>query len=228
MFVRVVLADPQPLFAHCVSWVLTQHPEIEVAGWTTDELEALEMIERLRPNVILSEIELARGSGFGIARRASTEVDVVILTRRSPRLMLMDAVSAGARGWLRHDLDPRVLASLLANRTPGEFMVDPAKLLVTLKELAAASSERGKEGSLSELTSREREVLLLVARGLDNEAIAATLHLSKHTVRTHVGTILRKLGVHNRADAARLALEAGEAETGTAVLKLQGPTLQKS
>jgi DNA-binding NarL/FixJ family response regulator len=225
--VRILIADPQPFFARCVAWTLARDKNLEPVGWTTDEQEALGMIDAREPNLVLTEIDLDRGSGLELSRRVSEGIDVVVLTRRSPADGLLDAISAGALGWLGHDLAPGTLAEIIADRKPGRFLVDPDGLRQTLQRLAAARSERSPEPSaISNLTPREREVLGLVARGLDNGSIADALYLSRHTVRTHVGSILRKMGVHDRAEAARLALEASPIGTSTTV-RLRGPLLEK-
>jgi DNA-binding NarL/FixJ family response regulator len=226
--VRVLIVDPQPFFGDALSEALAGNPDVEVVGCTTDELEAARMASRHSPDIVLTEVELAAGSGLSLARRLADGVRTIVLTRGLEGDVLLDAVAAGAVGCLSHDLDPGELAEIVDRAGDGEFVVDHSRLHQTLKRASAARQQQGLGSPrLALLTAREREVLQLLARGLDNRAIAGQLHLSAHTARTHVGNILRKLGVHSRADAAWVALQEGQAQRDTDVLRIRGPDLGK-
>jgi DNA-binding NarL/FixJ family response regulator len=225
MTVRVLVVDPQPFFCEALRTALGRADGIDVVGSVTDELEADKMVDDLAPDVVLTEVELAGGSGLSLARRLGGRARTVVLTRRHEGDVLLDAVAAGAIGCLGHDCDPAQLAALLHRATGGGFVLDQDRLHATLRRASAARASLGGSPKLAALTAREREILQLLARGLDNQAIARQLHLSAHTARTHVGNILRKLGVHSRADAARLALSEGQADADTHVLRIRGPDL---
>jgi DNA-binding NarL/FixJ family response regulator len=226
MSVRVLVVDPQPFFCESLTIALGDAPEVEVVGWTTDEVEAERLAADRSVEVVLTEIELAGGSGISLARRLADGIRTVILTRGQEGDVLLDAVAAGAVGCLSHDIEVDDLASQLQRAAEGRFVVEEERLHATLKRASAVHGQKGAGSpKLALLTGREREVLTLLARGLDNQAIAAQLHLSAHTARTHVGNILRKLGVHSRADAARIALREGQAEGDTHVLRIRGPDL---
>jgi DNA-binding NarL/FixJ family response regulator len=225
MTVRVLVVDPQPFFCEALRTGLGQADGIEVVGCVTDELDAERMTTRLSPDVVLTEIELAGGSGFSLARRLGDGTATVVLTRRHEGDVLLDAVSAGAMGCLSHKCDAAQLAEALQRVAGGRFVIDERRLHDTLKRATMARAPVGGSPQLASLTGREREILHLLARGLDNQAIADQLHLSAHTARTHVGNILRKLGVHSRAEAARLALREGHAEADAHVLRIRGPSL---
>jgi DNA-binding NarL/FixJ family response regulator len=135
-------------------------------------------------------------------------------------------VAAGAVGCLGHSLAPAEVARLLRDAAEGRFAVDGSRLLDTLRAAAGRAVGGGPMSAVAQLTSREREVLLLLARGMDNRAIAETLYLSPDTARTHVRNLLRKLGVHSRADAARLALRTGFARPDVRILRIHGPDLR--
>jgi DNA-binding NarL/FixJ family response regulator len=197
-----------------------------VVGWTTDELEADELASRRGADVVLTEVELAGGSGLSLTRRLATGPAIIVLTRGHEGDILLDAVAAGAIGCLSHDIEIDDLVRHVVRAADGEFAVDHGRLHTELRRASAARSQKGAGSpKLAMLTVREREVLNLLARGMDNQAIARQLHLSSHTARTHVGNILRKLGVHSRADAARIALQEGQPEGDTDVLRIQGPDL---
>ncbi len=224
--VRVLVVDPQPFFCESLTAGLSGADGVEVVGWATDELQAERLAAERSPDVVLTEVELAGGSGLSLARRLSDGVRTVVLTRGHEGDVLLDAVAAGAVGCLSHDLEVEDLARHLVRAADGEFAIDQDRLHGALKRASAAHTPKGAGSpKLALLTAREREVLVLLAGGLDNQAIARQLHLSAHTARTHVGNILRKLGVHSRADAARIALREGHAEADTHVLRIRGPDL---
>jgi DNA-binding NarL/FixJ family response regulator len=224
---RVLIVDPEPFFCESLATALSRVPEVEVIGWTTDELDAARVAEAAKPDVVLTEVLLAGGSGLGLARKSIDGPRVVVLTRGHEGDTLLDAVAAGAVGCLSHAVGVNRLATLTARAAAGDFVVDDERLHDSLRRAAAARTrEAGPLAALARLTVREREVLQLLARGLDNEGIGRALHLSPHTARTHVGNILRKLKVHSRAEAARLVIR--DATGGEEVLRIEGPNLGAS
>ena len=227
--VRVLVVDPQPFFCESLAAALSQLSPVEVVGWATAELEAAELAEERSPDVILTEVELSPGSGLGLCRRVGDGIRTVVLTRHHEGDVLLEAAAAGSIGCLSHDLDVPELGSMLERVLAGRFVIDDDRLHEALRRASLTRVSLGPEGEqsalLAHLTAREREVLALLARGLDNRAIATRLQLSAHTARTHVGNILRKLGVHSRADAARIALSEERADADTHVLQIRGPEL---
>lgn len=223
------MVDPQPFFCQSLTGALSEVPAIEVIGWATDEIEAGRIAEQRSPDVILTEVELSTGSGISLCRRVSDGVRTVVLTRHNEGDVLLDAVAAGAVGCLSHQIDVPQLGSMVERAAEGRFVIVDERLHEALRRasLARASVTPESEPSalLAHLTPREAEVLRLLASGLDNRAIAKRLQLSAHTARTHVGNILRKLGVHSRADAARIALSEERADADTHVLQIRGPEL---
>jgi DNA-binding NarL/FixJ family response regulator len=226
--VRVLIVDPQPFFCESLAHAMSAISAVEVVGWATDELGAARIAEQGSPDVILTEVELAAGSGISLCRRVAHGVRTVVLTRRHEGEILLDAVAAGAVGCLSHELEVGELGSMVESAAAGRFVIRDDRLHEALRRasLTRVSVTDGEPSALlTQLTAREREVLALLARGLDNRAIATRLQLSAHTARTHVGNILRKLGVHSRADAARIALSEGRADADTHVLQIRGPEL---
>jgi DNA-binding NarL/FixJ family response regulator len=222
--VRVLIVDPHPFFCEGLATALSSLPEVDVIGWTADELDASRIAVERKPDVLLTEVQLREGSGLSLARQLGSDIGVVVLTRGHEGDVLLDAVAAGAVGCLSHSLGVGRLARLTARAAEGRFVVDDERLHEALRRAARGRTrEDGPPDAAGRLTSREREVLQLLARGMDNEGIAQALHLSPHTARTHVGNILRKLEVHSRAEAARLVL--GEIVGGEGVLWIEGPDL---
>lgn len=223
---RLMIVDPQPLFCQALAFGLERDPRIDVVGWTTNERTASRLAETVEPDVVLSELELAPGSGISLARRLRDRARVVMLTRHHEGDVLLDAVAAGAVGCLGHSVRAKDLARLLHDVGPERFVVDPSRLLDTLRSASERAVGGGPRSAVAALTSREREVLQLLAAGMDNRGIAGALYLSPATARTHVRNVLRKLGVHSRADAARLALRTGFAHPGVRIMRMQGPDLR--
>jgi DNA-binding NarL/FixJ family response regulator len=224
---RVLIVDPQPFFCESLTDALAKETAVEVAGWTTDELEAARLATTLSPDVVLAELELRSGSGLALATSLHGRTRVVVLTRRHEGDVILDAAASGASGCLGHDLVPSELPPLIEQAAAGRFVVIAQRLGETLRRAGTAADRPSDgRGDLRRLTIREREVLVLLARGMDNGAIGRHLHLSAHTARTHVGNVLRKLGAHSRAEAAQIALRAGEAEPSVAIHRIEGPELE--
>lgn len=227
MALRVLIADPQPFFCTALAAALGADERFEIAGWAVDEREAERLAAHARPDVLLCEVSLAPGSGLSLMRRLGERPHVLVLTREQIGDVILDAVEAGALGCVGHDASVAELAEAIEGVGAGRFTIEPERMHAALRRISANRDGRGAEpAALSRLTPREREVLRLLARGLDNEEIGAQLYLSAHTVRTHVGNILRKLGAHSRAEAARIALRVGVADPGMRVLRIEGPRLE--
>jgi two-component system nitrate/nitrite response regulator NarL len=224
--VRLLIVDPQPLFCRALEFGLERDSQIEVVGWTTSERAASGLVESAAPDLVLTELDLAPGSGVNLARRLRDRARVVVLTRRPEGEVLLDAVRAGAVGCLSHAIGPRELARLLRDSGADRFLVDPSRLLAALRSEAERAGAAGSRAAAWRLTPREGEVLQLLAAGMENRRIAEVLHLSPDTARTHVRNVLRKLGVHSRADAARLALRTGFARSEAHILRIHGPDLR--
>jgi DNA-binding NarL/FixJ family response regulator len=224
---RLLIVDPQPLLCEALSMVLALDRSIHVVGATTDEMEATELTRRGHPDVVFTELHLSKGSGLSLARRLQRLAPVIVLTREQPGDVLLDVVGAGAFGCLGHDTDVERLPDHARSALLGRFVADPDGLLDTLRRASEVQKARvSSRSQLDGLTPRQREVLRLLGRGFDDAAIARELHLSRHTVRTHVDRILSRLEVHSRADAARVAVRQFGSPEGSPVLRLTGPDLE--
>lgn len=220
--VRVVVVDPQAFFCEALAAALEDDERLEVVGWTTDAVEGDRLTTTLRPDVVVCGLEFASGLP-ALLHRTRDVARVVVLTRGHEGDVLLSVAKTGAAGCIGHDTPLQDVSTLVADAATGRFVVDPERLGDALRRAVAGREE--DLADLGRLTSREREILGLVAEGLDNGAIAKRLHLSAHTVRTHVGNVLRKLNVRSRADAVRVALRVGAREAPVSVLRIEGPTL---
>jgi DNA-binding NarL/FixJ family response regulator len=225
MSVRVLVVDPQPFFSESLARALEEDDRLEVVGWTADPGEARRLVSTLGPDVVLCDLELATPATLGPLDRSDDEPKVIVLTRGHEGDALLPVAAAGAAGCISHEIGVGDLRTLIAHAGAGRFVVNPERLGDALRRAASGPVPVSEvNADPIDLTLREREILDLLSEGLDNGAIAARLHLSAHTVRTHVANILRKLGVGSRAEAARIALRAG-AEAEVSVLRIIGPPL---
>jgi DNA-binding NarL/FixJ family response regulator len=221
---RYVIADPQPFFRHSLMAAL-QGDGLEAIGGTGDEGMAASLAIEGRADVILSEIELERGSGLHLPKRVNGRVPVLILTRHPEGRVILEVAASGATGCLSHTVSLSRLTVLLRGLEVEEpsFCIESSRLSEILIE-AGRTTEANAASDIQTLTVREREVLFRVATGADDAMIAQMLYISPHTVRTHVGNILRKLGVHSRAEAARVALASRlERPAGAEAVRIEGP-----
>ena len=211
----VLLVDDQPLLRAGFRMVLDSHPGLEVVGEAGDGLEGVREAERLLPDVVLMDIRMPGVDGVEATRRivdAGLPSRVLVLTTFDLDEYAFAALRAGASGFLLKDVPPDQLVAAIASVASGDAVVAPRVTRSLLDAFAAelpASVSPAREDAVASLTDREREVLLLVARGLSNSEIAAELVVGGTTVKSHVSRVLEKLGLRDRVQAVVLAYETG-------------------
>jgi NarL family two-component system response regulator LiaR len=213
--IRVFLADDHPVVRQGLSTFLESRPGIEVVGEAGNGEAAVAAIERLRPDVVLMDLVMPGEGGVAAIRRLRASVPdtrVVVLTSFASDDQVIPAVQAGAAGYLLKDVDPSGLEAAVRLVHEGEALLDPQIAGRVMEEVAHPPPG----GDVASLTPREREVLGLLGRGLSNRELADTLVVSEKTVKTHVSNILMKLGVHDRTQAALLAVREGLVDAGEA------------
>lgn len=214
MTIRVIVADDQQIVRAGLTMILDAQPDIEVIGSAADGREAVELARRLRPDVCLFDIRMPVMDGIEATRQlAGPGVDepmaVVIITTFDHDEYVHGALKAGARGFLLKDAGPELLTQAIHAAADGDALIAPS---VTVRLLAAFShggSTLAPVQPIDPLTDREEEVLLTVARGRTNAEIAHELHISLSTVKTHLGSLMSKLGARNRVEIAMWAYETG-------------------
>ena len=213
MPIRVLVCDDQALVRAGFVKLIEASEGFEVVGEAADGAQAVDRARRLAPDVVLMDIRMPVLDGIGATRRITTELDssvrVLVLTTFGTDDYVTDALRAGASGFLLKDAPPDQLLAAIRVVAGGDALLDPT---VTRSVIAAAVRGRGSELAkrrLRDLTQRETETLELIARGLSNGEISARLHLSEHTVKTHIGHLFAKLAVRDRAQAVIVAYEAG-------------------
>ncbi len=205
--IRVMLVDDQELLRAGFRMVLGAQPDIEVVAAAGDGLRAIEVLKDVEVDVGLMDVRMPGMDGVE-ATRLITGPKVLILTTFDLDEYAFTAIKAGASGFLLKDVPPAELLRAIRSVHAGEAVVAPTTLKRMLDRFAAYLPSEAP-ASAAELTPREREVLLMVARGRSNLEIAAELEVAEATVKTHLGRVLAKLGVRDRAQVVVFAYEAG-------------------
>jgi DNA-binding NarL/FixJ family response regulator len=207
--IRVLLVDDHTLLRAGVTQFLATVADLELVGEATDGLQAIEIVGRLRPDVVLMDISLPRLDGIEAARRIVGEwpdTRIIGLTSFYDRKRVSDMLAAGACGYLLKDVEPDELVRGIRAAVAGDMPLAPAAARVLLDISAAPPAPA--------LTERERQVLELVARGMSNRQIAEALHMAEATVKVHLSRIFHELDVDNRTAAAIYAHRLGLAGEG--------------
>lgn len=210
MKLKVLIADDHKLFRQgLISLMKTREDLVEVIGEASTVREAIRLTEYLRPDILLLDIYLPDGNGLDVARAVRTRVPetaIVVLTSSELDEHLDEAVRIGVQGYLLKNLDADELFDLLRGIQRGEAAITRSMAARLLKNIAR---ERANLANEEPLTERELEVLKLVAKGATNQQIAQELHITLNTVKTHLKSILAKLRLENRTQAAAYALKSG-------------------
>jgi DNA-binding NarL/FixJ family response regulator len=208
--IRILIVDDQEIVAEGLKVVLDASPNLTVVGIANDGAQAIELVESLSPNLVLMDLKMPVMNGVQATRalhEKAPELPVVILTTYDADEWVVDAIRAGAAGYLLKDSGRDDIVAAIEGTIAGKAHIDPtvAQKLFTFVQYGAPPSRELTEI----LTDRERKILRLLASGLTNAAIADRLALAEGTVRNHVTSILAKLDVTDRAQATALAWRYG-------------------
>jgi DNA-binding NarL/FixJ family response regulator len=209
--VRIVVADDHPVVREGLQSFLGSREGFEVVGEAGDADEVVAVAERLHPDVVVLDLVMPGGGGLAALPRLVALVpapEVLVLTSFGGDEQALAAVRAGATGWLGKDVPPAELEAAIRTVHRGGSVLDPA---VASRVLAGAST-RGAASGIDQLTARELEVLALLGEGLSNRDLAGRLFVAEKTVKTHVSSILSKLQLSDRTQAALFAVRHGLVE----------------
>ncbi|MGE0029357.1 MAG: response regulator [Thermoleophilia bacterium] len=215
--IRVLLADDQALVRAGFRMILRAERDVEVVGEAGDGAEAVAAARALRPDVVLMDIRMPEMDGIEATRSIVRDVSsprVLVLTTFDLDEYVFGALRAGASGFLLKDAPEDQLTSAIRVVAAGGSLFAPSVTRRLIEDFARRDPSRPAPPSLGALTAREADVLRLIARGRSNQEIAGELVLSEHTVKTHVASILRKLGLRDRTQAVIAAYEAGLVRPG--------------
>lgn len=212
MSLRILMIDDHTLFRVGLQGLL-EHRGIEVVAAVGDGEEGIRLAEQLQPDVVLLDMRMPGMDGLGVLRQlrdAGLSMPITMLTTSSNEQDLVEALRSGAQGYLIKDMQPDELVVALRDIVAGKTVVAPDLAPVLAKVVQGESiTEQAVDSPFGELTPREGEILSLLAEGQSNKTIARNLGISDGTVKLHVKSILRKLGVHSRVEAAVIAVEHG-------------------
>jgi DNA-binding NarL/FixJ family response regulator len=211
--IRVLLVDDDDLMRAGLTAVLSSDETIDVVGEAPDGRAAVERAIELRPDVVLMDVRMPGLDGIAATREllaVSPDVRVVVLTTFEQDDYIFGALSAGASGFLLKRTRPEELIAAIHTVAAGDSLLSPSVTRTVIQRVAGQPApDATAEARLDELTARERDVLELIARGLSNGEIAATLVIEESTVKTHVRHILRKLRLRDRVQAVIFGYESG-------------------
>nr|WP_281358842.1 response regulator transcription factor [Flexivirga aerilata] len=212
---RVLVVDDQRLVRSGFAMMLSVEDDIEVVGEAANGAESVELARKLRPDLVLMDVQMPVLDGIAATERIVAEGtgQVVLLTTFDRDDYLFDGLQAGASGFLLKNTDPDDLVDAIRAVAHGHALLAPEVTRRVIERMTAAGSsaesDPARAGALSRLTPRELEVLELVGRGLSNGEIAGRLFLGEATVKTHVSSCLSKLHLRDRVQAVVFAYEAG-------------------
>jgi DNA-binding NarL/FixJ family response regulator len=210
---RVVIADDQALVRGGFRMILDAKGDIEVVGEAGDGGEAVAITERERPDVVLMDVRMPGTDGIEATRRivaSGSAARIIVLTTYDADEYVFGALRAGASGFMLKDVRPPELVDGIRVVAGGDALLAPSVTRRLLDRFAGALPDHGDPSEhLQELTAREVEILRFVALALSNAEIAGRLHLTEATVKTHVSSVLRKLGLRDRVQAVVFAYDVG-------------------
>jgi DNA-binding NarL/FixJ family response regulator len=213
--IRVLVADDQRVVREGLGTLLGLLTGIEVVGTACDGVEALALAIQLQPDVVLMDLRMPRCDGVEATRRLrdhDASIKVLVLTTYADDRSVIDALRAGARGYLTKDVGPAEIREALERVTRGQPAIDPAVQQHLLDAIIASGPRQDAEPAPqfpSGLTAREAEVLSLIAQGLSNSEIASRLMVSETTVKSHINHLFAKTGARDRAQAVTYAYQHG-------------------
>ena len=205
MKARVLVADDHDLVREGICKLLELYENIEIVGEAGDGIETVNMVRALSPELVLLDLNMPRMDGIttvGKIKEIAPEVKVLILTIHDGEEYIYEVAKAGAEGYVQKDIKPEELKDAIERLFKGERVFPPA-----IEEQVPEESNNPEQ--FEELSSREQEVLELLAKGMSNRSIAETLYISDKTVKNHVSNILKKLSVEDRTQAVIVSLKRG-------------------
>jgi DNA-binding NarL/FixJ family response regulator len=218
MSIRVLLADDQAMVRAGFRMILESEPDIVVVGEAADGEQAVEATRRLRPDVVLMDIQMPGEDGLRATRRITERPGqpsrVVILTTFERDDYVYEALQSGASGFLLKNAPPEQLVHAVRVVAAGDALLAPSITRRIIEQFARRPIKPELDEQLQSLTQREREVLAMLARGKSNAELAAELFVTEGTIKTHVSSLLAKLGLRDRVQAVVVAYESGLVKPG--------------
>lgn len=212
MGIKILLVDDHMVVRKGLSFFLSTQADFELVGEAENGKQALEKIAELKPDIVLMDAVMPEMDGIEATaqiKKNYPEVKVIILTSFSDQDHILPALRAGAVGYLLKDVQPEQLGDAIRGAYRGNIQLHPEITQQLMSQNFASSHDTQRSSLIEDLTMREKEVLSLIAKGMSNKEIASTLMIAEKTVKTHVSSILSKLGLADRTQAALYAVKNG-------------------
>jgi DNA-binding NarL/FixJ family response regulator len=212
MGIKILLVDDHMVVRKGLSFFLSTQGDFELVGEAENGKQALEKIAELKPDIVLMDAVMPEMDGIEATaqiKKNYPEVKVIILTSFSDQDHVLPALRAGAVGYLLKDVQPEQLGDAIRGAYRGNIQLHPEITQQLMSQNFASSHDTQRSSIIEDLTMREKEVLSLIAKGMSNKEIASTLMIAEKTVKTHVSSILSKLGLADRTQAALYAVKNG-------------------
>jgi DNA-binding NarL/FixJ family response regulator len=212
--IRVLLVDDDPLVRAGLAMIIASASDLLVVGEAGDGLQAMDSVRAHRPQVVLMDIRMPHLDGIAATARLRampTPPEILVLTTFHADAYVLDALRAGASGFLLKDTPPTEILAAIRHVAGGGTTLSPSVARTVIDHIAQSAGDQGRasaEAALARVTEREREVAVEIGRGLSNAEIADTLFLSEATVKAHVSRLLTKLDLNNRVQIAMLVHDA--------------------
>lgn len=210
MGIKVLLVDDHLMVLKGLSFFLGTQPDIELVGEASNGQEALDLVGKLQPDIILMDLTMPVMDGIEATKRIKSEhsdVKIIVLTSFSDQDHVVPALQAGADGYQLKDIEPDELVKSIKAVYSGETHLHPTATSQLLNHVNTGTKTTEAEKSFNQLTAREKDVLREITLGRNNKEISSELFITEKTVKTHVSNILSKLGLHDRTQAAILAMK---------------------
>jgi len=211
--IKIVIVDDHVLFREGLAYIIRLEADMEVVGLVGTVQEAVESVGALKPDIVLMDFSLPDGTGAEATSKIINEhpnIKIIFLTMSESDENLFAAIRSGAKGYLLKNMSPSKLMASLRSVQQGESALSRSMTLRLMEELSRTKEpERLGDAALAKLTRREQDVLVGLAAGKTNKEIASQLYLSENTVKYHVHSILEKLNLPDRREAAKFAMEHG-------------------
>lgn len=210
--IKVLICDDQIIVTEGLSKILSSNSEIEVTAVAHDGQEALDLIAKAQPDLVLMDLKMPIMNGITATRKIKekiAEIKVLILTTYDDDEWLFDALRAGADGYLLKDTPPAELLKAIRGTVAGKAYIDPTVTQKVIEQVSDPRSIHTTKKTTYNLSTREQEILTLISQGLSNSDIADRLYLSEGTIRNYTSNLFQKLGVSDRTQAAVVAIKHG-------------------
>lgn len=210
--IRILIVDDHPMVLKGLRLFLQTQKDLEIVGEARNGLKALDMVGKLCPDVVLMDLKMPKMDGVEATRKMKEihpEVKVVVLTSFSDQDHVLPAIRAGAEGYQLKEIEAEELAATIRNAYQGKTHLHPQATRQLVEQFSAGESDGYKKDGMEMLTRREREVLQMITMGKSNKEAALALGITEKTIKTHVSSILGKLGFQDRTQAAIYAIKQG-------------------